>query len=400
MSVVKEEIVEIAVKKEDVLRLSQYHHTSCVTIYIPTHRSGVSTLKGEDSLTLKNQLKEIRNKLSEQGMNARQIEKLVNPVLALIDDADFWRHQAEGLAVFVSDEIFEKYTVPIRFEPFNYLSSEFYILPLLPLFNETGLFYLLTLRKDEVKFYEGNKYGLTEIDMTDAIPSRLEDVVGYDHEQKQQQNRTQWGNNRPGSFHGHGESEARDKNELLLFFREIDRGIMSVLHDFQEPPLLLCCLDYYYPVYREANTHKNLYHEYISINPVGLDLRQLHGKAWEIMGPHFAQELNERKEKYLIAIERGKSSSNIREIVPAAVEGKIGTLFIEKNTDVFGVYDPANGGVIINEEHNTSNVSLLNLAAKKVFIQGGKVYILQKHEMPDGSSEMNALLRYQVNNGE
>jgi hypothetical protein len=42
----------------------------------------------------------------------------------------------------------------------------------------------------------------------------------------------------------------------------------------------------------------------------------------------------------------------------------------------------------------------MNLAAKKVFVQGGKVYILGKHEMPDGSSEMNALLRYQVNNGE
>ncbi|HLP75237.1 MAG TPA: hypothetical protein VK155_20205, partial [Bacteroidales bacterium] len=313
---------------------------------------------------------------------------------------DFWRHQAEGLAVFVSDDVFEKYTVPVSFEPFNYLSSEFYILPLLPLFNDTGLFYLLTLRKDEVKFYEGNKYGLTEIDMKDAIPSRLEDVAGYDHEQKQQQNRAQWGSNRPGSFHGHGESEAKDKNELLLFFREIDRGIMSMLHDFQEPPLLLCCLDYYYPVYREANTHKNLYPGFISTNPVGLDLRQLHGKAWEIMGPHFAQELKGKKEKYLIAIERGKSSSNMREIIPAALEGKIGTLFIEKDTDIYGVYDPSNGGISIQEDRNSANVSLMNLAAKKVFEQGGRVYILEKHEMPDGSSEMNALFRYQINNGE
>lgn len=400
MAIVKEEIIELAIKKDDVLRLSQYHHNSCITIYIPTHRLGAATLKGEDALALKNQLKEIRNKLSGQGMNARQIEKLVGPVLNLIDDADFWRHQTEGLAVFVSDELFEKYTVPVRFEPFNYLSSEFYLLPLLPLFNDSSLFYLLTLRKDEVKFYEGNKYSLTEIDMTDAIPSRVEDVVGYDYEQKQQQNRSTRGTNRPGSFHGNGESEAKPKNELLLFFREIDRGIMSMLHDFQGPPLVLCCPDYYFPVYREANTHKNLFPGFVSINPAGLDIRQLHEKALDVIGNHFGKQLKERKEKCLIAFERGKSSSNIREIIPAAVEGKIDTLFVEKTTDIFGVYDPSNRDVMIQEKQNMSNVSLINLAGKKVFDQGGKVYILEKHEMPDGSSEMNALFRYQVNGGE
>lgn len=400
MTVVKEEIIDLALTKDDVLRLSQYHHTACITIYIPTHRSGAATLNGEDSLSLKNQLKELRNKLSDNGMSSKQIEKLATPVLNLIDDADFWRHQSEGLAIFVSEEVFEKYTVPVSFEPFNYLSSAFYMLPLLPLFNDYGLFFLLTLKKDEVKFYEGNKYGLTEIDMTDAIPSRIEDAVGYDYEQKHLQYRTHRGNNRPGSFHGHGENETKERNELLIFFREIDRGIMSMLHEFQEPPLLVCCLDYNFHIYKEANTHKNLYPQHISLNPAGLDLKTLHEKAWEIIEPHFGQELDERREKYLIAVERGKSSSNIREIIPAAIQSKIDTLFIEKNTDIFGIYDPSTGGVTIQEGHNMANVSLMNLAGKKVFEKGGKVYILEKHEMPDGSSEMNALFRYQFNNGE
>ncbi len=117
-------------------------------------------------------------------------------------------------------------------------------------------------------------------------------------------------------------------------------------------------------------------------------------EPWEILEPYFSQEFLRRKERYLIGIDKGKASSNIREIIPAAVSGKIDTIFLEKNTDVFGVYDPASGGISIQEEQNMSNVSLTNLAAKKVFEQGGVVYNLDKHQMPDGSSEINALFRY------
>ncbi|HEX2970208.1 MAG TPA: hypothetical protein VHO46_14010 [Bacteroidales bacterium] len=394
MLTVKEEVADLALKKDDLLRLSQYHNKTCISIYIPTHRLGVETLKGQDSINLKNQLRKIRNKLSSQGLNSREIEKLVNPVLSLIDDTDFWRHQSEGLAVFVSEDVFEKYTVPVPFAEFNYLSSSFYLKQLFPLFNDYGHFFLLTLKKDDVKFFEGNKYGLTEINVEGLVPSRLEDSVGYDFEQKQIQFRTQLGGNKPGSFHGHGESEARDKNELLVFFREIDKGIMSKLHDQQEPPLILCCLDYFYPVYREACTHKNLFPKFISGNPTDFDTRSLHIKAWEALEPYFMQGFLSRKERYLIGIDKGKASSNIREIVPAAVSGKIDTLFLEKNTDIFGIYDPSTGGISIQEEQSTAGESLLNLAAKKVFEQGGAVYLLEKHHMPDGSSEVNALFRY------
>lgn len=396
MITVKEETTNLAVKKQDLERLSQYHNTSCISIYIPTHRIGVETLNGQDALSLKNQLKLIRNKLNDQGKSVREIEKLVNPILNLVEDTDFWRHQSEGLAVFVAEDIFEKYTIPAKpanFEPLNYVSSEFYLKPLYPLFNEDGHYFLLSLKKDEVKFYEGNKYGLTEWDVSDIVPSRLEDAVGYDYEQKQLQFRTHLGGNKPGSFHGHGDKNTKD-DELLVFFREIDRGIMTKLHDRQQPPLLLCCLEHYYPVYIQAATHRNIFPQHIPLNPADLDIRSMHQKAWELLEPHFQKGLLSRKERFLIGIDKGKASSNIREVIPAAVAGRIDTLFLKKYTDVFGVYDLTTGGISIQERQNLANVSLTNLAAKKVFEQGGFIYLLEKHEMPDGSSEINALFRY------
>jgi hypothetical protein len=389
----KEEIKAFPVTKDDLLRLSQYHNSFCVSIYIPTHRAGFETLKGQDSLNLKNQLKEIRLKLTQLGMNAKEIEKFTNPILDLVEDADFWRHQSEGLAVFLSHDIFEKYTVPIRFEEFNYISSEFYLKQLLPVFNNNGIFHLLTLKKDGIRLYQCNRFGLNSIDVSDSVPQRLEDTVGYDYEQKQLQFRTTGGIN-GGSMHGHGEGEARKKNELVLFFRDVDKGIMSKLHEYQELPLLICCIEYYFPVYREINTHRNLYPQFVSINPADLDAKSLHQKAWQTIEPHFAKSFYDKRERFLIGIDKGRASANIREIIPAAIPGKVETLFLRKNADVFGIYDPTSGGISIQEEQSIANVSLMNMAAKKVFEQGGSVYLLDKEEMPEPSSDINALFRY------
>jgi DNA polymerase II large subunit len=81
--------------------------------------------------------------------------------------------------------------LPLNFEEFSYVSNEFYLKPLMPVFNDDGLFYLLTLKADEVKFYEGMRDSITEIRIEDLVPSRIEDRVGYDHEQKNLQFRTQ-----------------------------------------------------------------------------------------------------------------------------------------------------------------------------------------------------------------
>jgi hypothetical protein len=323
-TVIKEE--KLVLTKDDLWRLSEFHNTSCISIYIPTHRAGIETLNGQDALNLKNQMKEIRTKLADQGMNSKQIEKLLHPLSDLVDNADFWRHQSDGLAIFLSDTIFERVRVPVQFDQITYISSDFYLKPLLPVFNDNGVFYLLALKKDGVRFFKGNKHGITEIDIGESVPSRLEDTVGYDFEQKQLQFRSAGG----GIFHGHNEGDTKHKTELLHYFREIDKGVISELHNSQEPPLVLCCIDYYVSLYSEANTYNNLFPNHISYNPADLDISSLHEKAWELLEPWFNRNFHDKKERFLMSLNKGKASSDIRKIIPAAVQGKIDTIFYRK----------------------------------------------------------------------
>ncbi len=382
------------ITKKKVLELSEIHSAFCISIFIPTHRYGKETVSGKDALNLKNQLKDIKLKLEDQGMSANDLEMFVKPVNDLLDDSEFWIHQSDGLAVFLSDNLFEKYTVPVHFEAFNYVSNEFYLKPLIPLFNGDGLFYLLTLKMDDVKLYEGSRHSITEIVIDDLVPSQLEDSVGYDYEQKSLQSRTQQGNKGQGIFHGHGDSESELKKEMVKYFREIDKGLMTVLHDDQKPPLVVCCLDFHFPIYQDVNSYQNLFPEHISGNPVDKDVMRLHEEAWKLLQPYFSKTRQKKRDEFSKFIGTGKASSALNEILPAAIGGKVDTVFLENRADIYGVYNPSTQEIDIQDKHQVPNVSLMNLIAMKVLTKGGTVYLLEKEDMPDVSSKVNALFRY------
>lgn len=382
------------ITKKELLELAEVHNTHCVSIFIPTHRAGEETLQGKDALNLKNQLKEIKSKLELQRMSINEIEKFIKPINDLINDKTFWRHQSDGLAIFLSDNVFHKYTIPVHFEKFNYLSSEFYLKPIIPLFNGDGLFYLLTLKMDEVKFYEGTRHSITEIIVNDLIPSRLEDRVGYDYEQKSLQFRTQQGNKGEGSFHGHEDKDSNEKKELMQYFRAIDKGLMEILHDDQKPPLIICSLDFYFPIYQDVNTYHNLYPRHVSGNPADKDITLLHEEAWELIQPYFNKTKIEKLEKFSALVGTGKTSSDINELFIAAFEGKVDTLFLENKADIFGIYNPSTRKVKVEDVRNYSNVSLMNLLAIKVLENKGIVYLIEKDDMPVEFSKVNGLFRY------
>lgn len=99
--------------------------------------------------------------------------------------------------------------------------------------------------------------------------------------------------------------------------------------------------------------------------------------------------------KYYCQKESAKrTSSNLEEIICAAAEGDVSTLFIEVNKDVYGFYDKENRTVIIDNESTLENICLVNFSAVKSFTQGAEVYFFYSDEMPLKGTVMNAIFRY------
>lgn len=381
------------ITQKDFAELSHVHDATCVSIFLPTHRSGEAVSQNKDALVLKNLLKDARGQLKAQGTADAEIESLLKPAEDLLDDARFWSHQSDGLALFMAPGFIRKYLLPIGFEAFHHVSNAFYLKPLFPMFNGDGRFFILTLEIEAVHFYEGTRHSITDVRIEDLTPDRLEEVVGYDFEQKNLQFRSQQGMHNEAVFHGQGAGSADRKNEIQRYFRAIDKGLMKMLHD-ERVPMVVVALDYLFAMYQEVNTYPHLMDQHVSKNPAGMDTTFLHETAWEIVKPEFGKTRKEKVDMCKQLHDTEKASAQIEEILPAAMDGKIDTLFLRNRSDIWGTYDATKRTVRISENGTDPNVSLMNLAAIKTFLQGGNVYLVEEEEMPASYSKVNALFRY------
>ncbi len=381
------------ISQQEFEKLAQTKNEICVSIFIPTERGGKEVLEGKDSTHLKSQWQQTEKELEKKGVSAEKISKMAKPVMDLVNDRDFWRHQSDGLAVFVSENFFEKYTLPVKFATYRYISKEFYVKPLVPAFSGDGRFYILALQLQEVKLYEATKYSVGEVYVEDLTPSRLEDRVGYDYEPKTLQHKTIKANSGKTQMHGHNAADREDKNEILRFFRAVDKGLHTILHD-ENVPLVVYCQDHLFPIYQEANTYSNLFDKVINGNPSDTDMLGAHDKALKTIESYLRKEERDKLDKYNELNKTENTTSMVGDIIPAAYEGKIDTLFLENREEIWGSYDEKNMSVKVDEAQYDSNTSLMNLAAAKVIETGGKVFLIESAFMPEKESKMNALLRY------
>ena len=93
-------------------KLASHKDEYCISIYLPTHRSGVKVNEMQDSLNFKNALQRVASELKERGVDQTRIQKLLEPGYDLVRDSMFWRYMEQGLAVFITEGMFKYVKMP------------------------------------------------------------------------------------------------------------------------------------------------------------------------------------------------------------------------------------------------------------------------------------------------
>lgn len=374
-------------------KLANTHGLHCVSIYLPMHKDGKEQNARIAQATLKQCIKKVHTDLARHEMDSQEIKKYLKPIEELIADIELWRNPSDGLAIFLDKNELHYFTLPISFEMNTNVSDHFYLKPLLALYNEDDDYYLLELSQDYVKLYEANKYGYQDIYIEDFAPDQLEEAVGFDFRQNMLQFRGGQNAQATGTYQGKNPGNDDIKKELITFFRAIDKGINKIISN-KKSPLVIACADPLFGFYKEANTYPTLLENHIAGDSEFKNKTKLHQESWKVVQPYFKKIKEAKLFQYKELYHTPKTSYQISEIVPAAINGKIDTLFIQNSEDEFGVFDKETNRLMFRKETDLNNASLSDLSAVNTFMQGGKVFFLTPEEMPDAGHPMNALLRY------
>lgn len=378
--------------QDELKSLLGEHRGFCISIFLPTFRTGAESQQNQ--IRLRNLLRSAEESLLACGMRPQEIRNLMEPAQSLAGNVPFWRRQSDGLALFLSADTFRYFCLPEAFDELVVaVPGRFHVKPLLPLLGGGKRFYVLTLSQKEVRLLEGTGQSVRELEL-DKVPKSLDEALQYDEFGKQVRFRagSTGGGDRSTMVSGHGAEVEDIKNSLLRYFRLIDRGIHDLLRE-EQAPLVLAGVEYLFPIYREANTYLCLLDEGVPGNPKGTSAEALHRSALKIVKPYFQKAEDDAVAQYRQSSGTGLASADIREIVPAAVHGRIGLLLVAPGRQQRGTFNRERDTVDVQPKAKAVGEDLLEIAAIETFLNGGQVFTLPPEKMPAGA-DLAAVFRY------
>ena len=376
--------------KDDLKALVQKRKDLCISIYMPTHRSGVETQQNQ--IRFKNLIRDAEERLIASGMKPQDARSFLEKAQGMVNNVLFWRQQRDSLALFLSSDLFLHYNLPVHTAELIVVTDRFHLKPLLPLLSRDEHFYILTLSQNEVKLYEGTSLSLREMKI-EGLPQGMGKALQADEPEKQVRFRSGGGGGERGAMiSGHGAEIEDTKDNLLRYFRQVDRVLKDALKD-EHVPLILAGVEFLFPIYREVNTYPALIEENIAGNPKRLSKEGLKKKGWALVSQHYAKDIESAVNLYKQSQGTGLTASNIKDILVAAHQGRVGVLFVPLEKELWGSFKSDSGHVTFSETPVTGGEDLFDLAAILTHVQGGNVFALPPENIPEGLS-IAALFRY------
>lgn len=362
-----------------------------VSIYMPAIVAGQQTQ--QNPIRFKNLVREAESKLRERGMNEHEAEVFLRAAIRLLDDIDFWQHQNTGLAVFVAEDQCYEFRLPIAFQALMVVLGRFYIKPLLPALAAGERFRILALSQNRVRLLECDHHRAREVEL-ENVPRSLADALGHEltseHLDSHSGHRGGTGAAKCPIYNAQGAGEDDVKPEIRQFFKQLNCALKDYLRP--EQPLVLAGVEYLLSIYEQETDFKPIARTITG----NFDVEQpetLRARAWEIVEPYFTQARRDAFARYDELSGTGRAANGLGEITLAAIDGRIDTLFVARDTQRWGRLDAQSRKVRVHEQAELADEELLDLTAANTLLKDGQVFVLPAEQIPGGQPQA-AILRY------
>jgi len=362
--------------------LLEPQNAPCVSIYLPTHRTQPN--RQQDPIRYKNLLRQAEQSLL-QALYPEGVEAILKPFRDLANNERFWQRTLDGLAVLGTIGSFR--TLSLR-QPVNEIAvvaESFHIKPLLNVYQSTDRYHVLALSRKSVTLYGGDRNGLDVIDTHADVPLTLEDALGSEVTSPHLTVASYGGAGGAGMRHGHSSAQDEIDNDTERYFRAVDRAILEHHTRPTGLPLMLAALPEHQALFRRVSHNTNILSSGIDANPESMKADALAQRAWNIVEPEHAAQLQRTADGVAAALAKGVGSAELTEIATAAAQGRVDTLVVESGRSVPGRMDPISGALHFDSIEHPDIDDLLDDVAELVLRKSGNVRVLPADLMPSQS---------------
>jgi hypothetical protein len=377
--------------RDDLRALVAARPGPCASLLMPTTRGQ----SHEDKGRWKNLLREAEDRLKEHKLRAPDVAGLLAPARALLDRSDFWQNVPRGgVAAFVAPGWDRAFRLPLPLPEKVLVADRFHVKPLLPLLVAEDRFFVLTLSQKKVRLLRCTPFTAEEMNI-EGVPESIDEAL-FNTDAGETRSHL---NHPPHSLRdgkslevlrGRGSRTESGKDGLLPFLQRVDRGLHRYLHG-ETTPLVLACVDYLVPIFREANHYPHLIDAVINEHPDRMSPAELRDKAWALVRPHFERDRDRLAALYRQLAGTGRASDNLTEVLPAAHRGQVQYLFVDLAREAWGTFDPDAGKTEVHDRMRNGDQDLLNLAVTFALSHKTTVYSVPPEPVADGRSGLAAI---------
>jgi hypothetical protein len=188
-------------------------------------------------------------------------------------------------------------------------------------------FYILALSQKSIRLLECSRAQVQEVPLP-HVPKSMDEALPDGPAPQLQRHTLPMDARNASWFHGHGVgTDDVDVINLTRYFHRVHDGVEEILKH-QHAPLVLGCVEYLAPLYKEVCTYRHILETIVAGNPDGVKNEELHQEAWTIVEPHLAQAQAQAAAQYHEGVAKGRASHSLTDILAAAYQGRVATLFV------------------------------------------------------------------------